>query len=105
MFRDRKPIGPIRRKLLYSDSEDSESDEASGSTPHTPRGSTDDSDNPYGNVDIKKQKQKNMYDMVENWRQSVRTEEAERRMVENYIRAYVDISDEEMEQVLAKHGF
>jgi len=89
MFRDRKPIGPIRRRLLYDDSEDSDQ-------------STEEKlDELTAEVNGSK---KNVHNMVENWKQSINSDEAQRRMIENYVRSYIDISDEEMEEVLSQHG-
>jgi len=83
MFRNRKPIGPIRRRVLYNDeSEDSNVDD---------------------NLDIDEKTKDNVYNMMENWRNNIRTEEAERKMLKNYVQAYVDISDEDMEELLDRH--
>lgn len=46
-----------------------------------------------------------LHSMIEKWKHSIQSDEAQRRMLENYIRAYVDVSDEEMDEILSQHGF
>lgn len=93
MFRDRRIFTPVRDRLQIAENKPDNSD-------------IDITDQPYEDVDIDmdKEAKKNLYDMIENWREGVNSEEAKRRMLENYIRAYIDISDEEMNKVLEQHG-
>lgn len=79
MFRDRKPIGPIRRRLLYEQSDDDDE------------------------LDIEPEKESQLRSMMENWKRSITSEQSERRMARNYLISMTDLTKTEAEAFLDKH--
>lgn len=98
MFRDKRPIGPVRGSLRDKISEYSQSDDQQEDVGH-PQEHEDDnqlSNDKVGN---------DLHDMISKWKRNINSDEAQKKMLKNYIDAYVDLTEEEMEEVLAQHGF
>lgn len=83
LIRD-KPLGPIRRRLLHdTDDGDEEVDHTVG--------------------DLSGEEEKNLADMVKNWKEG-QTAEAEQRMVRNYVTTMTNLSDSEVDELISKHN-
>lgn len=98
MFRDKRPIGPVRGSLRDKISEYSQSDDQQDDVgqPQEHEGDNQLSNDKVGN---------DLHDMISKWKRNINSDEAQKKMLKNYIDAYVDLTEEEMEEVLAQHGF
>lgn len=97
MFRDKRPIGPVRgsiRDKISDYSQDNDQQEDVGQ----PQEPNEDAQVANGKVD------NDLHSMISKWKKNINSEEAQRKMLKNYIDAYVDLTDEEMDEVLSQHG-
>lgn len=101
----RRPVGPLRR-LLFTDT-DEDSDEPSEEDfseeqldqleEHVSKQLTDEG---WIKVQDPNEATSDVERAVLNWKKKINEEGVERKMMHNYIKAYTDLSDEEIEQRL-----
>ena len=101
----RRPVGPLRRLLFTNSSDDSsEEDEDSFSEEQLDelerRVAQELTDEGWIKIEDPYESTNDIEHAVLKWKERINEEGVERRMMHNYIKAYTDLSDEEIEERL-----
>lgn len=101
----RRPVGPLRR-LLFSDRSDSDLDteeeveEEPESVPTREEIEQELTDEGWVKIEDPFKAENEIEYTIRKWRERINQEGVERKMIHNYMKAYTDLSDEEIEERL-----